>query len=131
MPHRLDKVQRRLAPVFEPGLAAMIANCDGLLHATLDIEKAVSEAQMTFVVVPTPSHAGGAFFLKCVCAAMEPIGRALRSKSGSHMVVLTSTVLPGSTEYVFKPLLEKISGKRGGARFCFAVGWATTNESYS
>lgn len=113
----VEKVQRRLAPVFEPGLADMIASCDGLLRATLDIEAAVRETQMTFVVVPTPSNADGAFSLEYVCAAMERIGRGLREKSGPHTVVLTSTVLPGSTDYVVKPLLERVSGKRCGPDF--------------
>jgi UDPglucose 6-dehydrogenase len=113
----VEKVQRKLAPVFEPGLAEMIASCDGLLHATVDIETAVRETQITFVVVPTPSNAEGAFSLEYVCAAMEPIGRALRNKTGLHTIVLTSTVLPGSTEYVVKPLLERASGKRCGSDF--------------
>ena len=116
-PEPIEKIQRKLAPVFEPGLAEMIANCDGLLHATADLETTVHETQMTFVIVPTPSTEEGAFSLEHVCAAMETIGHALRTKSGYHTVVLTSTVLPGSTEYVIKPLLEKSSGKRCGSEF--------------
>lgn len=113
----IEKIQRKLAPVFEPGLAEMIANCDGLLHATVDLEVAVRDTQMTFVVVPTPSNAEGAFSLEYVCAAMELIGLAIRKKSGHHTIVLTSTVLPGSTEYIVKPLLERTSGKRCGYDF--------------
>ena len=113
----VEKVQRKLAPIFEPGLAEMIASCDGLLHGALDIEAAVRETQMTFVVVPTPSNADGAFSLEYICSAMQPVGRGLRGKSGHHTVVLTSTVLPGSTDYVVKPLLERISGKRCGPDF--------------
>jgi UDPglucose 6-dehydrogenase len=118
----VDKVHRKLAPVFEPGLAEMIASCDGLLGATVDIETAIRQTSMTFVVVPTPSNADGTFSLKYVCAAMEPIGHALRDKSAWHTVVLTSTVLPGSTEYVVKPLLEKASGKRSGVDFGLCYG---------
>src|SRR5437879_4004607 len=116
-PTPVEKVQRKLAPVFEPGLAEMIASCDGLLGATVDIGTAIRQTSMTFVVVPTPSNADGTFSLEYVCAAMEPIGRALRDKSAWHTVVLTSTVLSGSTEYVVKPLLEKTSGKRCGVDF--------------
>ncbi len=116
-PSPVQKVKQKLAPVFEPGLEEMIASCDGLLHATVDIETAVCQTSMTFVVVPTPSTADGAFSLEYVCAAMELIGRGLRKKADHHTVVLTSTVLPGSTEYVVKPLLERISGKRCGSDF--------------
>lgn len=116
-PTAVEKVQRKLAPVFEPGLAEMMASCDGLLDATVDIGTAIGRTSMTFVVVPTPSNAEGAFSLEYVCAAMDLIGRALRDKSTRHTIVLTSTVLPGSTDYVVKPLLEKASGKRCGVDF--------------
>lgn len=116
-PACIEKIKSRVAPVFEPGLAEMIAGCDGLLHATIEIEAAVLDTQMTFVVVPTPSTPAGAFSLQHVCAAMEPIARALREKSNHHTVVLTSTVVPGSTDYVIRPLLEKVSGKRCGPDF--------------
>jgi UDPglucose 6-dehydrogenase len=116
-PVPVDKIQRKVAPVFEPGLAEMIANCDGLLRATADLETAVHETDLSFVIVPTPSNADGSYSLEHVCAAMETIGRALRTKSSYHTVVLTSTVLPGSTEYVVKPLLESTSGKRCGSEF--------------
>jgi UDPglucose 6-dehydrogenase len=113
----VEKIQRKLAPVFEPGLAEVIAGCDGALSATLDIETAIRQTSLTFVVVPTPSNAEGAFSLEYVCAAMTQIGQVLRNKSDYHTVVLTSTVLPGSTDYVVKPLLEKASGKRCGSQF--------------
>jgi len=113
----VQKVQRKLAPVFEPGLAEMMLGCDGLLTATTDLITAVHETDLTFVVVPTPSNGDGAFSLQYVQAAMEPIGRAIRDKSARHTVVVTSTVLPGSTEYLVKPLLENYSGKRCGLDF--------------
>lgn len=113
----VEKVQRKVAPVYEPGLAEMMANCDGFLSATTDVEEAIHETQMTFVVVPTPSNEQGAFSLDYIGAAMEPIGRALHVKAGYHTIVVTSTVLPGSTEYFVRPLLEKVSGKRCGYDF--------------
>jgi UDPglucose 6-dehydrogenase len=116
-PASVERIRNRVAPVFEPGLAETISSCDGVLRATVDIEEAVSDTQITFVVVPTPSTPEGAFSLQHVCAAMEPIARALRNKASYHTVVLTSTVVPGSTDYVVKPLLEKVSGKRCGSDF--------------
>ena len=116
-PTAVEKIRQKLAPVFEPGLAEMIAGCDGKLDATVDLATAVCRTNITFVVVPTPSNPDGSFSLEYVVAAMEPIGRALRDKSDRHTVVLTSTVLPGSTDYVVKPLLEKASGKRCGIDF--------------
>jgi UDPglucose 6-dehydrogenase len=113
----VERVERKHAPVFEPGLAEMMANCNGLLSATTDVESAVRDTQITFVVVPTPSTEQGEFSLKYVHAAMEPIARAIHDKSSHHTIVLTSTVLPGSTEYFVKPLLERVAGKRCGSDF--------------
>jgi UDPglucose 6-dehydrogenase len=113
----VEKVKRKMAPVFEPGLAEMVASCDGLLDATMSLEAAIRQTEITFVVVPTPSNADGTFSLEYTCAAMESIGGALRNKHEYHLVVLTSTVLPGSTEFVVKPLLERTSGKRCGSDF--------------
>lgn len=113
----VQKVERKLSPLFEPGLAEMMASCDGLLCATTDVETAVRRTDITFVVVPTPSNAQGAFSLEYVRGAMQVVGRTIREKPDYHLVVLTSTVLPGSTEYFVKPLLEKESGKRSGTEF--------------
>src|SRR5579862_7441915 len=80
------------SPVFEPGLAEMIAEGRACLTATTDTEHAVANSDATFVIVPTPSEEGGGFSLRYVLSAMEAIGRSLRAKDGYHLVVLTSTV---------------------------------------
>ena len=113
----VEKMRCKLPPVFEPGLAEMIAGCDGLLDATVDLQRAVRETEITFVVVPTPSNADGAFSLEYVAAAMESIGQALQEKSEYHLIILASTVLPGSTEFFVKPRLEEASGKQCGSGF--------------
>jgi UDPglucose 6-dehydrogenase len=116
-PSPVEAMRQKRAPVFEPGLAEMIASCDGFLGATQDVETAVRDSEITFVVVPTPSNSNGAFSLEYVGSAMQAVGSALHAKTGYHLVVLTSTVLPGSTEYFVKPVLEEASGKRCGAGF--------------
>ena len=105
------------APVVEPGLPAMIAANRDRLSATLDYYAAIHESDVTFVVVPTPSEPDGTFSLRFVNDAGRRIGKALAAKSGYHLVVLTSTVLPGSTEVSLLPLLEQESGKRCGPDF--------------
>jgi len=118
----VESLQKKRAPVFEPGLAEMIASCDGLLGGTQDLESAVQNSEISFVVVPTPSNSAGAFSLEYVSQAMQAIGCALRTKSAYHLLVLTSTVLPGSTEFFVKPLLEESSGKRCGPQFGLCYG---------
>ena len=113
----VDLISQGRPPVTEPGLAEMLEAVRGRLHATQDVGEAVRATDATFIVVPTPSTDEGGFAITHVVEAARSIGRALSGKSGYHLVVLTSTVLPGSTEYGMIPVLEKESGKRCGKDF--------------
>jgi len=106
-------------PVFEPSLAEKMKAGGSRLSATEDYTQAILESEVTFVVVPTPSEDHGGFSLQYVEKAMQEIGRVLRQKRDYHLVVLTSTVLPGSCEYSVLPLIEDASGKRRGQDFGF------------
>ncbi len=115
-PKIIEAVNERKPHIYEPGLAELLKKV-GDLSATSDYRYAVENSNITFIVVPTPSQEDGSFSTKYVEAAAEQIAIALKNKSNFHMVVLTSTVLPGATEGVVKPLLEKISGKKCGEDF--------------
>lgn len=112
----VDAINKGHAPVFEPGLAEMIAEGRACLTATTDTVAAVEETDATFVIVPTPSEEDGTFSLTHVLAAMESIGRALRRKNGYHLVVLTSTVMPGATGGPVRKVLEEAAGQAVGDR---------------
>ena len=101
----------------EPGLAEMLAANRSRLRATTNTAEAVQASQVSFVIVPTPSDATGAFSIRYVEQAVREIGHALRHKRGYHLIVLTSTVLPGATEFGVLPLIEESSGKRCGKDF--------------
>ncbi len=105
------------APVYEPGLETLIRASQKRLSATGDYRLAVSTTDATFIIVPTPSDESGSFSLRYVLAAAESIGRALRHKEGFHLVVLTSTVMPGATGGEVLPTLERASGRRCGRDF--------------
>lgn len=105
------------APVDETGLADMLAANTDRIRATTNQTEAVCDSDITFVVVPTPSDETGMFSLQYAKWAFREIGRALREKDGYHNVVLTSTVVPGSTQYGLLPILEQESGKTCGPDF--------------
>jgi UDPglucose 6-dehydrogenase len=105
------------APVFEPGLQEMLDRTGGRLTATTDLAAAARQAQLMFIIVPTPSDSSGAFTPRYVLEAMKPIGEALASRDDFPIIVVTSTVMPGCTGGQVKPLLEEISGKRCGVDF--------------
>jgi UDPglucose 6-dehydrogenase len=116
LPHVVACVNQAGPPVQEPGLADLIASSRARLSATTDIGAAVRATEITFVVVPTPSEADGQFSLHLILDACDEIGNVLRDKP-YHLVVITSTVMPGSTGGPVKQRLEEVSGKRCGPDF--------------
>jgi UDPglucose 6-dehydrogenase len=111
-PAAVNAVNEGRAPVNEPGLQEMIHLNHERLSATLDYEEAILGTEVTFIIVPTPSDADGRFSMRYALAAAEKIGAALRKKNEWHLVVLSSTVMPGSTGGAMLPALEKFSGKK-------------------
>lgn len=113
----VELINQGIAPVVEPGLADLIKNNRERLWATSNYKKAIFESDITFVIVPTPSDEQGGFSINYVVEAFREIGAALREKTGYHLVVITSTVLPGATEFGLLPVLEQASGKKAGQHF--------------
>src|SRR5215470_2754508 len=114
---KVAALSRGEAPVREPQLAELIQECNGRLTATQNTEAAVRDSDVTFIVVSTPSEPEGGFSLRYVLPCAETIGKTLRTKHGFHLVVLTSTVMPGSTGGEVRAALERFSGKTCGEYF--------------
>ena len=104
-------LQSRRAPVVEPGLQELLERASARIDATMEIQRAVSQSEATFIVVPTPSASDGRFSSAHVISAVREIGAALRNKDGYHLVVITSTVMPGSTAGPIRQALEMSSGR--------------------
>lgn len=115
--HAVDAVNAGRAPVQETGLGEMIAANKERIRATLSTEEAVLGSDISFVIVPTPSDERGAFTLQYARFAFKALGQALKKKPGYHVIVLTSTVLPGATRHGLLPILEQESGKKCGPDF--------------
>jgi UDPglucose 6-dehydrogenase len=116
-PQKVDAISRGVPPVHEPGLEELLRESGGRISASRDIEGAVRASDATFVVVATPSDPDGGFSLRYALPTCEAIGRALATKKTFHLVVMTSTVMPGSTGGAIKAALERASGKRCGVDF--------------
>lgn len=113
----VDAINQGRPPVEEPSLTEMIRANKQRLSATQDYESAILATEVTFIIVPTPSSEDGKFSMRFVLAAAEKIGAALRKKAGWHLVVLSSTVMPGCTDDELVPTLEQHSGKKCGVDF--------------
>ncbi len=113
----VDAINAGRAPVQETGLDEMIAANRERIRATLSTEEAVLGSDLSFVIVPTPSDERGAFTLQYARYAFKALGQAMHKKMGYHVIVLTSTVLPGATRHGLLPILEHESGKKCGPDF--------------
>lgn len=120
---KVDMVNEGYPPVIEHGLEELLRKglAAGNLHATQDSRKAVLESSLSFVCVGTPSNGNGSLNTSYVERVCEDIGAALAEKDGYHVIVLRSTMLPGTTEELAIPALERTSGKKSGQDFgvCF------------
>ncbi len=114
---RLINMQQ--APFYEPGLEEALKRSveSKRLRAEVSRTKAVLETDISFITVATPSQPDGTIDLRYVIRASEDIGRALREKGTYHLVVVKSTVTPGTTRYVVKPALERMSHLVAGRDF--------------
>jgi UDPglucose 6-dehydrogenase len=113
----VELVNSGLAPVQETDLEKTIIANRGRIRATESYDEALQNSDVSFVIVPTPSDERGAFSLQFAAWAFKEIAHALAHKKAFHLVVLTSTVLPGATRYGLMPILEKSSGKTCGVDF--------------
>ena len=110
----VDTINAGEAPIHESGLEERIAEHAGTnLRATTDYA-AVRDTDVTFLCLPTPQADDGSLELAIMRAGAESLGRALEPKDDDHLVVVKSTVLPGTTEDVVGPILEDESGTRVG-----------------
>jgi UDPglucose 6-dehydrogenase len=101
------------APVQEPGLQELVTASRERLAATTDFTAAAG-ADMTILLVPTPSDERGAFSNSHLLEAMESLGHGLEGRDSYHVVVVGSTVMPGSCEAELRPALERASRRRVG-----------------
>lgn len=110
----VQKLNARQAPFHEPQLQELLDNEKLEFEATTDYQHAIRDTDATFIIVPTPSADKGLFTNRYILQALESIGKVLREKQGYHLVVITSTVMPGSTMGEIREALENASGRTVG-----------------
>lgn len=118
-PEKVAAINAGTSPIVEPGLAealqAVVGN--GRLRATANTEEAVRNSDISLICVGTPSRRNGSLDLSYVERVATDIGSVLKDEDRYHVVVVRSTVLPGSTHGIVIPALERASGKKYGEDF--------------
>ena len=107
------------SPIVEPGLDELVANGvqSGKLNVSSDSFVAVRNSEVSLICVGTPSNDNGSLKTEYVENVCREIGSALAQKGSYHVVVIRSTVLPGTVEERLIPILEQFSGLRAGSDF--------------
>ena len=118
-PDKVAAINAGSSPIVEPGLGEALKSVvtAGRLRATTSTEEAVRDSEVSLICVGTPSRRNGSLDLSYVERVSEEIGGALRNADHYHVVVLRSTVLPGTTHDIVIPALERESGKKYGEGF--------------
>ena len=122
-PLKVELINAGRSPVVEPGLDDLIAEARRAhrLSATLDAEEAVRSTEVSIVCVGTPSNGNGSIHVGHVEAVARQIGEALQRKGRRHLVVVRSTVLPGTVESTVIPAVEEAAGGSVGDAFDICV----------
>jgi len=102
----VHKIDTGVAPVEEPGLQDGLTRYHSRISATSDAVTAVTDTEITMIIVPTPSQTSGAFDTSYVSDVLDEITLGLKRKNRYHLVVITSTVMPGDTTEFIKRLEE-------------------------
>ena len=110
-PQKVSMINRGISPAIEKDMEELV--CIGMQSGRLRVTpyalNVVLELDLSLVCVGTPSAANGNLDLSYVERVCREIGDALRAKNSYHIVVLRSTMLPGSTEERIIPILEETS----------------------
>jgi len=117
--NRVRQINQGKPPFYEVGLEsrlARIVNGKGILKASSDFER-ISNSNITFICVGTPCNSDGSIDLSYIKRSATEIGLVLAKANNYHTIVIRSTIIPGTTEEVIIPTLEKYSSKKAGRDF--------------
>jgi GDP-mannose 6-dehydrogenase len=118
-------------PIIEKDIDTIISDAvhAGLLSATSNAIQAIHSTDLSLICVGTPSMPNGSLNLNYVRTVCEEIGTALKDKASFHVVVIRSTMLPGTMRNVVIPTLESSSGKKSGKGFGVCINPEFLRES--
>ena len=122
-PTKVEIINSGKSPIIEDGIGELIAKvvASGRLSATTDSARAIRDSEISLVCVGTPSNQNGSLHLRHVEQVCSEIGAALKHKKERHVVVIRSTMLPGTVENTVVPALEETSGKKAVKDFGICI----------
>ncbi|MFZ0063007.1 MAG: UDP-glucose/GDP-mannose dehydrogenase family protein [Pyrinomonadaceae bacterium] len=122
-PTKVEIINAGKTPIIEDGINELIGKVvkSGRLVATTDSARAVRDSDLSLVCVGTPSNQNGSLHLRHVEQVCREIGSALKTKTQRHVIVIRSTMLPGTVQNTVVPILEETSGKKAITDFGICI----------
>lgn len=118
-PEKAEKINSGNSIIYEPELEKMLKNVlkKKLFYCTIDYKYAITNSDISFIAVGTPSLPNGSIDLTQIKSVSKNIGEALKEKNKYHLIVVKSTVVPTTSEKIVKPIIEENSGRKCGIDF--------------
>lgn len=116
--HKVDLINSGRATIIEKDIEQLVKDGrnEGCLEATQDVKYAIENSEISIIAVGTPNSKNGHLNLNYIYKVSEEIAAALKEKKEFHVVVIRSTVLPGTNEKITE-IIEQVSGRKKGENF--------------
>ena len=111
---KVESINNGLSPIIEPGLAHLIREVTnkGSLRAMNDVNFAINNTDISMICVGTPSLPNGDINYTYIKKVIKEIANALLIKNYNHIIIIRSTILPGTIDSIIKPILLEICGEK-------------------
>ena len=114
---KCEKIRNGISPFFEPELEKLLRN--GLKKKLKIVSDflLIKNCDFIFVTVGTPQNTNGSINLSIIKKAISKIGENLEKNKKNPIILVKSTVIPGTMKKEILPILEKKSKKKAGKDF--------------
>lgn len=128
---KIEMLNDGISPIIENGLPEYLkeGKDKGLISATNNVKEAINQTDFSIICVGTPSSSNGSLNTKSIEKVSDEIGKCIMEKSGKHILIYRSTMLPGTMREIVIPNLEKSSGKKNNIDFFVAYNPEFLRES--
>ncbi len=118
---KAEMINSGVAPFYEANLQEIMDEIKKdkpeLLRCSLDPVKAVLNTDISMITQGTPMRADKSIDLSYIENTAREIGEAFKVKEKYHLVVVRSTVVPGTTRGLVSKIITEVSGKEAGKDF--------------
>ena len=114
---KCNEIRNGKVPIYEPDLEKTLKIALKKSLKISDNFSLITDSDMIFVTVGTPQKMNGEINLSMIKNAAKSIGKVIRKTNKNQIILIKSTVIPGTTEKIIIPILERESGKRVNKEF--------------